>query len=105
ETDEVYVDNLRPVAALVISPSAPDVGALVTLDASGSSDPDGAVMRYRWDLDGNGDYETPGTEPTISRAYATAGTLTLGVRAFDNDGDFGELRKSVTIGPGAGRSE
>ena len=33
-------------------------GQPVTFDASGSTDPDGTIVKYEWDLDGNGTYET-----------------------------------------------
>ncbi len=43
-------------------------------NASGSTDPDGTIAKYEWDLDGNGTYETDtGTTATTSRSYASAG--------------------------------
>ena len=39
----------------------------VSFDASGSTDPEGLQLRYAWDLDGNGSFETDGgTSPTVS---------------------------------------
>ena len=42
------------------------------LDASRSGDPDGSIVKYEWDLDGNGSFErdrggTPRPSPTRSR--------------------------------------
>ena len=51
----------------------------VGFNASGSSDADGPLTRYEWDLDGNGSYETDtGTSPLASRTYAVqdVGTVT-----------------------------
>ena len=43
-------------------------------NASTSTDVDGSIVKYEWDLDGNGSYETDtGTTKTTSRTYATAG--------------------------------
>ena len=64
------VANRAPVPALSASPGAVAGGKQVTFDASGSSDPEGLQLRYVWDLDGNGSFETDGgTSPTVSRAY------------------------------------
>ena len=49
-------------------------GQTVSFNASASSDPDGTIAKYEWDLDGNGSYETDtGTTPTATSSYATAG--------------------------------
>ena len=47
-------------------PTRPRPAQTVTFNASGSSDPDGTIAKYEWDLDGNGTYETnTGTTPTV----------------------------------------
>jgi hypothetical protein len=62
-------------------------GQTVAFDASGSSDPEGLQLRYAWDLDGNGSFETAGgTTPTITRAYTGSTTLTPRVRVSDPHG-------------------
>ena len=33
------------------------IGQTVTFNGSGSSDPDGTITKYEWDLDGNGTFE------------------------------------------------
>ena len=58
-------------------PNPAETGQTVTFDASASSDPDGTIAKYEWDLDGNGTYETDtGTTPTATKTYATAGRST-----------------------------
>ena len=52
------VANRPPAAALSASPPAVRAGAAVAFDASGSTDPEGQRLRYAWDLDGNGSFET-----------------------------------------------
>ena len=47
-----------PVAHITATPSPVSAGQKVTLDASGSATPDGAITDYRWDLDGSGQYAT-----------------------------------------------
>src|SRR3954462_6946401 len=94
----------RPSPQLVISP-APAVigpiaaplgggggklqGAVVSFDASGSTDPDGgAIVKYEFDLDGDGAYERDnGADPTTSRLYSAAGTYVIKMRITDDQGE------------------
>ena len=81
------VPNRAPLAALSASPGLAAGGQTVAFDASGSSDPEGLQLRYAWDLDGNGSFETAGgTTPTITRAYTGSTTLTPRVRVSDPHG-------------------
>ncbi len=69
-----HANNQSPTASFTASPNPVTSGASVTFDAAASSDPDGTIAKYEWDLDGNGSYETDtGTTATTSRSYATAG--------------------------------
>ncbi|HEY3021382.1 MAG TPA: PKD domain-containing protein, partial [Solirubrobacteraceae bacterium] len=91
-TKTVTVTNQAPAAALTASTTSPANGATVSFDASGSHDTDGGtIARYQWDLDGDGTFETDGgTTPTIARAFARAGALTVRVRVTDNEGATGD---------------
>jgi hypothetical protein len=84
---DVTVANASPIALLTIGPSPGLTGQAVLFDASASSDPDGTVAKYEWDLDGNGVYELDtGTTATTSRTYPNQTLLAVGVRVTDNDG-------------------
>jgi PKD domain len=83
----VVVPNRPPLAALTASTDLVPTGKPVTLDASGSRDPEGLQLVYEWDLDGNGTFETgSGTTPTAMPRFATDGTRTLRVRVNDPHG-------------------
>jgi PKD repeat protein len=69
--------NQAPTAAF----SSNCLNRTCTLDASGSSDPDGTVASYAWDF---GDGAT-GTGATPTHAYAAAGTFTISLVVTDND--------------------
>ncbi|MGH2980199.1 MAG: PKD domain-containing protein, partial [Solirubrobacterales bacterium] len=76
-----------PAATLAASTQAPHTGESVTFDASGSSDADGSITAYKWDLDGDGLYERDtGTSPVTSRVYAAPDKVTVTVRVCDDDG-------------------
>ncbi|WP_235855611.1 PKD domain-containing protein [Methanofollis fontis] len=59
KTDYIIVTspNSPPIADAGDSYTAPE-GTAVTLDASGSSDPDGDDLQFRWDVDSDGEWET-----------------------------------------------
>jgi hypothetical protein len=81
------VSNRDPLASLSASPAAVAGGGEVSFDASGSSDPEGLQLRYVWDLDGNGSFETAGgTSPTVTKAYSSSTTLAARVRVSDPHG-------------------
>ncbi len=85
-TQPLRVGNFPPEARLTAKPNPALTGQTVTLDASGSTD-QGTITDYRWDLDGNGTYETDtGTNPKVSTSFATVGTHNVGVQVSDNSG-------------------
>ncbi len=81
------VANRPPTAALEISPSMVAAGQRVTLDASGSRDPEGLRLVYEWDVDGNGTFEAgSGTTPSAMPRFAGDGIKTVWVRVNDPHG-------------------
>jgi hypothetical protein len=81
------VSNRDPIASLSASPAAVAGGREVSFDASASNDPEGLQLRYVWDLDGNGSFETDGgTSPTTKRAYSGTTTFNARVRVSDPHG-------------------
>ena len=112
--------NQAPIAALNVTPNpglvSPElqvaaisarvpVGGLddvlnrnaISFDASGSSDPDGSISKYLWDLDGNGTFEKTTTTPKISRSYTKPGDFLVKVRVIDNGNKTATATKSLEI--------
>lgn len=94
-TTDLTVLNLPPVAALSANGS-PDplevfTSTPVTFDASASHDPSpqGRIVRYEWDLDGDGTYELSGPDARVTHAYSKSGTVFVGIRVTDNAIDKG----------------
>jgi PKD repeat protein len=71
------------------------LGQSATLDATSSSDPDGTIATYEWDLDGDGTYETTGSKPTFTPAAAGAHHVTL--RVTDDSGTTATATATVTV--------
>ncbi|MFQ5883999.1 MAG: PKD domain-containing protein [Thermoplasmata archaeon] len=62
---EVFHVNDPPVADAG-GPYVGQEGTTLTLDASGSSDPDGDALQYRWDIDSDGTWDTAwSSDPTL----------------------------------------
>jgi serine protease AprX len=74
-----------PVAALSASPSIGGSPLTVTFDASASYDPDGSVVQYRWDFNGDGVVDSVTTAPTTTHTYGT-GAWSPAVSVVDNLG-------------------
>jgi lysophospholipase L1-like esterase len=83
--------NQRPVA-VAGGPYSGVVGAPISFDGSGSSDPDGDSLGYRWDF-GDGSAPVTGINPVHS--YAAAGTYTASLVV--NDGTEDSLPSTVAV--------
>ena len=98
ETKTVTVTGRGPTAAFTASPNPVTVGQSVAFDGAGSSDPDGTIVKYEWDLDGNGSFETDtGAIKTASRSYTATGDVSVKLRATDDEGNTGETTRTVTV--------
>ena len=91
--------NQPPVAHATASPTSGSAPLTVNLDATGSSDPDGDVLSYAWDLDGDGAYDDS-TAPKPTHAYDTPGTYSVQLKVTDGRGAFNTLDQPLTISPG-----
>ena len=94
----VTAENRAPTASFAASPNPAPSGQAVTFDASGSSDPDGQVVKYEWDLDGNGSYEVDtDTSPEAARAFSTPGEHQVGLRVTDDEGTTATTTRTVSV--------
>ena len=87
--------NTRPVARFTWTPPFPIAGAGVTF-TSGSTDGDGTIVGYSWDLDGDGIFGDGGfTGPTATATILQNTNVSL--RVTDNLGGTSTLRRTVVI--------
>jgi PKD repeat protein len=98
--DSVTVDNRLPSASFSWSPQTPKRKKPATFDASASRDPDGSVVRYLWDFDGNGTTDAQGASPTVSHSFADKGTYTVRLTVVDDDGASASTARAVTVTAG-----
>jgi len=106
DTDTVGILVLSPpVADLQASPTSGGIPLLVSFDATGSYDPDGIIVDYEWDLDGDGIFNEAGIEAmsqgsaTTSYGYASPGTFLATVRVTDNDALTDTDSVTISVNP------
>lgn len=80
------VRNHPPVAELTVTPSSGAAPLTVTLDATGTTDPDGdAIASYQWDFDGDGATDSTTAAPSVTHVYGQ-GVFHPSVTAIDARG-------------------
>jgi glucose/arabinose dehydrogenase len=94
-----FAGNQPPVAVATGSPTSGAVPLTVNFNGSGSSDPDGSIASYAWDLDGDGQYDDS-TAQNPPRTYTTAGTYVVRLRVTDNLG-APDVSDPITITAGS----
>jgi len=108
---QVTVTNLPPIAhllvisgsiSIVVYPiSASGINAVVNVAVEfrgTGSDPDGCVVKYEWDFDGDGayDWSSPSTGQT-THTYAVEGIYTATLCVTDDDGNTGIAQIQVWV--------
>jgi PKD repeat protein len=72
-------------------------GQSITLDGSGSSDSDGSIALYEWDINNDGTYDYSSASATKSHTYTQQGTYTIKLRVTDNVGATGNTTTTADI--------
>ena len=89
-TYALYDDDVTTVTVTTVNhapvadaggPYSGNVGETITLDGSGSYDPDGDPLSYEWDVDGDGTWDLTGE--TVSVIYYEAGTYNVVLKVSD----------------------
>lgn len=87
--------NTAPVARIDAPAEAPE-GTTVTLDASGSTDADGTIASWAWDLDADGEFDDA-DGPTAALEASDDGVRDVRVRVTDDDGATAVAAASIVV--------
>jgi hypothetical protein len=80
-------------ASFTASPDAALIGTTFVFDAAGSNG-----VRFLWDLDGDGIYETDtGPSRQATRSYTVAGPVTVGLEVIDADDTTAFTSQQITV--------
>lgn len=90
--EQVAAPNAAP-SARIAGPVQKVAGEPFAFDATGSSDPDGAIASYSWDF-GDG---TVASGAIVSHAYTRAGTYSVRLTVTDDDGASATSAMAVTV--------
>ncbi|MEM2971066.1 MAG: PKD domain-containing protein [Candidatus Bathyarchaeia archaeon] len=85
-----------PVASFVFNPQNPEVGQIVTFDASASYDSDGYIVNYTWNF-GDGTPVVTENDPITTHAYADYGNFTVKLTVVDNSSLTGEITSVIHV--------
>ncbi|MGA1847912.1 MAG: PKD domain-containing protein [Thermoplasmatota archaeon] len=91
DTIDVSIENLAPEAVFE-SPAEVDEDEAFILDGAGSSDDDGEIGSFVWNL---GDVRREGR--TIEHAFHSSGEYDLTLEVFDDQGARGWLRRTISV--------
>jgi len=95
DTTTVRIHVNIPPKPVVTAGDPVQTGEGVELDAAQSTDPDGNLTNYEWDLDDDGQYER--SERNVTRSYADDGNYTVGLRVTDDEGATASTKTNVTV--------
>ena len=93
--------NTPPTARVSVSPLSGAAPVAVTADGSGSSDPQGQALSYRFDF-GDGTVVGPQAGAAAAHTYSLAGSHTVTLTVTDTGGLSGTATATVTVSAGGG---
>jgi PKD repeat protein len=84
-------------ADFTYEPLRPDINTEVTFDAGLSESPAVPIVRYEWDLDGDGRYEAVSEEPILVSLFDEGGVYPVTLRVTDEVGGQAITTKSLEV--------
>lgn len=89
--------NQNPNASFAYTPSSPASDQAVEFDASSSTDPDGEIVQYSWDFDGDNTVDATTETPQTSFTYPSQGEYSVGLEVTDDDGATDRATQAVRV--------
>ncbi|MCD6110005.1 PKD domain-containing protein [bacterium] len=96
-TKLVTIADEKVVAVLDADTESGDAPLEISFDGSKSSDPDGTIKSYAWEVDGNGFKDG---ESTFKHTFDKVGVYTVKLRVTNQKGDFDIAEKEITVSAG-----
>jgi PKD repeat protein len=96
-TKTITVENRPPIASFTVEPSSGNTQTPFQFDASASTDPDGSIVKYEWDWNGDGIVDYASTGPTATHQYLEPGTYTVTLTVTDCYGAISSVTEEVEV--------
>ena len=93
----ITIADEKVAAVINASVTSGDAPLEVSFDGSASSDPDGVIKTYAWEIDGKG--FTEGTA-TFTSMFDKVGVYTVKLRVTNQRGDFDIVEQQITVSAG-----
>lgn len=94
---EVVIENEMTVASFIANPDSGEVPLLVEFDASSSFDPDGEIVNWEWDFDGDGRFDDASGE-SVEHEFTQEGNFEVTLRVTDNNGESALVTETIEAG-------
>jgi plastocyanin len=98
----ITVPDQHPASVSFSVSASPKAGQPVTFTYTGAADPDGTLTSWKWDLDGDGAFETTTPSGAATTTYPTARTVTVRMYAVDDSGEASATAEQVVTIAAAG---
>jgi len=95
QAPEIRFNLNEPTALFAINPELPTVDEMINFDANESFDPDGDIMLYEWDFNGDGVIDATG--PLANFSFDTEGIYLATLTVTDNDGNKDDETKVIQV--------
>ncbi len=98
ETHDVVISNVAAAAVMTATPETGAVPLTVKFTAEKSTDLDGEIIQYEWDLDGDGEFEIRGVdEKEVEKIFYKIGEYQVRLRVTGQNHDFSIDEKTITV--------
>jgi len=97
QTRSLSIASRLPVVVFTFSPERPNQFETVYFDASESFDPDGEIVSYQWDFDGDGVIDTETSEPTAEYEYDSGGLVSSRVYAVNDLSERAMRERTIDV--------
>ncbi len=89
--------NQLPTAVLQFDQNSGDAPLTVSFSAFGSVDPDGNIVEFAWDWEGDGLYDAVGESTNASHVFTQPGIFDVKLRVEDNRGGRATTTETITV--------
>ena len=96
----VFISNEKTKAVFTANPEKGRPPLEVFFNATESTDPDGEILSYRWDLDGDGKFDEEGK--TLTHTFERTGKYDVLLQVEDNNREIAEYTRTIFVDSGKG---